>query len=290
MDARYAAALPVAVYLVVPRPIAIVVALTPFPVFFNLFLGQNGFLLAGLMGLSLALMERRPQLSGFFLGLLTFKPQIGILFPLALLAFRKWRVIASAITTSLGLIALSIIVFGYPGWLSFIHALVDRGPSLGPISQESMRLESIYGFLWLAGVNPHLGWTIQLAVAGSLGAAVYWSWAAALPYSLKAAALCTAAAMATPFVHGHDLCILALTAAFLVSDGLERGFLPGDRVAMLFSWIVMFLGFRDFASGWISCLALLAVVVRRVRVISNLNLQSPRLGASREISVFVDGR
>jgi hypothetical protein len=37
-----------AIYLIVPRPIAILVALSPFPVFFNLFLGQNAFLLAGL--------------------------------------------------------------------------------------------------------------------------------------------------------------------------------------------------------------------------------------------------
>jgi Glycosyltransferase family 87 len=31
----------VAIYLIVPRPIAILVALSPFPVFFNFFLGQN---------------------------------------------------------------------------------------------------------------------------------------------------------------------------------------------------------------------------------------------------------
>jgi Glycosyltransferase family 87 len=79
----------VAIYLIVPRPIAILAALSPFPVFFNFFLGQNGFLLAELMGLSLALLERRPHLSGVLLGLLTFKPQIGILFPFALLISRK---------------------------------------------------------------------------------------------------------------------------------------------------------------------------------------------------------
>jgi Glycosyltransferase family 87 len=253
----------VAIYLIVPRPIAILVALSPFPVFFNLFLGQNGFLLAGLMGLSLALMERRPQLSGVLLGLLTFKPQIGILFPFALLVSRKWRVAVSATATSVVLIVASMIAFGYQGWPSFIHALVDRGPNLSPISQESMRLESVYGFLWLAGVGPPVAWAIQLAVAGIVAAVVCWVWARPLPYPLKAAALCSAAAMATPFVHGHDLCVLAIAAAFLAKDGLTRGFLPGDRLVMLFSWIVIFLGFRDFSSGWIPCLALLALVGRR---------------------------
>jgi hypothetical protein len=256
-----------AIYLIVPLPIAIWVALSPFPVFFNIFLGQDGFLIAGLMGLSLALLERCPRLSGILLGLLTFKPQIGILFPFALLASRNRRVMISAVATSVVLIVTSMVVFGYQGWPSFIHALVDRGPSLSPTSSLyilSMRLESVYGFLWLTGVSPPIAWATQLAVAGTVTAVVWWIWATPVPHHLKAAALCSAAPMATPYVHGHDLCILAIAAAFIVKDGLTRGFLPGDRLIMLFSWIVIFLCFRDFSSGWIPCLAILALVVRRV--------------------------
>jgi arabinofuranan 3-O-arabinosyltransferase len=263
----------VAIYLIVPRPIAILVALSPFPVFFNIFLGQNGFLLAGLMGLSLVLMERRPRLSGLLLGLLTFKPQIGILFPFALVVSRKWRVIVSAAATSVVLIVTSAVIFGYQGWLSFIRALVDRGPTLSPISEISMRLESVYGFLWSAGINPPIAWALQSAVAGSVAAVVWWIWASPLPHSLKAAALCGAAPMATPYVHGHDLCILAIAGAFLVKDGLTRGFLPGDRLIMLFSWIAIFLGFRDFSIGWIPCLALLALVVRWMPNRSSIELR-----------------
>jgi hypothetical protein len=250
----------VAIYLIVPRPIAIVVALSPFAVFFNLVLGQNGFLLAGLMGLSLVLMERQPHLSGALLGLLTFKRQIGILFPLALLVSRSWRVIISAVATSSVLILTAAIIFGYEGWPSFIHTLADRGPSLAP------RLTSVYGFLWLAGINPHIAWAIQLAVAGAVAAVVCWIWGRPLPHSLKAAALCSAAAMATPYVHGYDLCVLAIAGAFLVKDGLTRGFLPGDRAIMLFSWIVIFMGFHYFFIGWISCLSLLALALRRALV------------------------
>jgi hypothetical protein len=61
-----------AVYVIVPRPAAVIVAVRSYPVFWNVLLGQTGFLTAGLMGLSLALMERRPLLSGIFLGLLTY--------------------------------------------------------------------------------------------------------------------------------------------------------------------------------------------------------------------------
>jgi hypothetical protein len=247
----------IAIYLIVPRPIAILAALTPFPMFFNFFLGQNGFLVAGFMGLALSLIERRPEFSGLLIGLLTFKPQIGILFPFALLASRKWRVATAAVATSVVLIVTSAFVFGYQGWFNFIHTLLNR-PSLG------MRLETVYGFLWSAGMSWPIAWAIHLAVAGVVTAVVCWVWARPFPYTLKAAALCSAAPLATPYVHGHDLCVLAIAVAFLVKDGLERGFLPGDRLVMLSSWIVLFLGFRDFTSGWIPCLALLALVVRRI--------------------------
>ncbi len=72
------------VYAIVPRSAAIIAALTPYTSPFNFLLGQNGFLTAGLIGLSLVFIERRPWLSGIFLGFLTYKPQFGVLFPLAL--------------------------------------------------------------------------------------------------------------------------------------------------------------------------------------------------------------
>ena len=52
----------------------------------NLVVGQNGFVTAGLLGGSLLLLQRRPVLAGCLIGLLSFKPHLGILFPLALIA------------------------------------------------------------------------------------------------------------------------------------------------------------------------------------------------------------
>jgi len=41
-------------------------------------------------GASLLLLERRPVLAGCFIGLLSFKPQCGLLLPVALLASSQW--------------------------------------------------------------------------------------------------------------------------------------------------------------------------------------------------------
>jgi len=103
----------VAIYAIVRRSVALIVAIAPFPVVKNIQLGHNGFLTAGLVGLSLVFVESRPWLSGIFLGMLTFKPQLGLLFPLALLASRNWRTLASATATSLIFAVTAAIAFGY---------------------------------------------------------------------------------------------------------------------------------------------------------------------------------
>src|SRR6185295_1703313 len=74
----------------------------------NLTAGQNGFLTAALIGGTLTLMERRPTLAGICLGLLTYKPHFGLLFPVALIAAGQWRVIAFAAATALALAAASL--------------------------------------------------------------------------------------------------------------------------------------------------------------------------------------
>ena len=62
----------------------------------NALVGQNGFLTAALIGGTLYLMPVRPILAGICLGLLSYKPQYGLLFPLVLIAASQWTVFFSA--------------------------------------------------------------------------------------------------------------------------------------------------------------------------------------------------
>ena len=62
----------------------------------NFLAGQNGFFTTALLGASLLFLERSPVLAGVFMGCLTYKPQFGILLPIALAASREWRAFASA--------------------------------------------------------------------------------------------------------------------------------------------------------------------------------------------------
>ncbi len=63
--------------------------------FCNLVSRQNGYFTAVLLFWGLTLTERRPVSAGLLLGTLSFKPQLGVLLPVALVAGRHWRACGS---------------------------------------------------------------------------------------------------------------------------------------------------------------------------------------------------
>ena len=85
-------------------------------VWINIFAGQNGFFTSALMIAGLAQLRRRPILSGVCFGLLTIKPQLGLLLPLMLLLTREWRAIAAAVVTTAALVVATGVLFGFSIW------------------------------------------------------------------------------------------------------------------------------------------------------------------------------
>jgi arabinofuranan 3-O-arabinosyltransferase len=109
----------VVVYFIVRRwPAVALVLASPFSAW-NFLATQNGFLTGSLLGASLLFLERWPVLAGIFMGSLIYKPQFGVLMPVALAASRQWRAFVSAVVTAALLVAVSIAVFGIDVWLPF---------------------------------------------------------------------------------------------------------------------------------------------------------------------------
>jgi hypothetical protein len=250
------------VYTIISRPAAIIAALTSAATLKNIQRGHAGFVIAALFGLSLVFMERRPWVSGIFLGLLSCKPQYGVLVPLVLLVSRNWRALASATVTSVAFGVAGGVAFGFQGWPSFIDSLIDRNAGLNPDEQVELLLQSMFGLLHWMGASARISWAVHSTVAALVAVAVCVIWAKPVPFSLKAAALCIGSVMFTPYVLAYDLCILSIAVAFLVRDGLSRGFLPGERVIMLLCWAGLFFPAAPIAP--IICAALLLLVVRRI--------------------------
>lgn len=251
-----------AVYAILPRFAALVAAVTPFVVAENIMVGENGLLTAALMGLSLACLERQPLRSGILLGLLTYKPHFGILFPFALVASRNWRAIGSATAASVALAIAAGLAFGHQGWPSFVDTLWHRNASLSADNGLELTLQSVYGLFHWAGAGPAISWIAHGSVAAMVTVAIYAIWTKPIPHSLKAAALCVGSVAVTPYVQVYDLCILTVAVAFFISDGLARGFLPGERTMILICWTGLFLLLKPF--GAIVDLVILFLIARRV--------------------------
>lgn len=112
-----------------PRPGAALAALAFPAAFWNAGCGQNGFLSAALIAGGLAALERRPVLAGVLFGLMTYKPHLGLMIPLALMAGGCWRALWAAALTALGVAAASLLAFGPEAWFAFAQSvgLMNRG-------------------------------------------------------------------------------------------------------------------------------------------------------------------
>ncbi|MBV40625.1 MAG: hypothetical protein CMM23_18540 [Rhodospirillaceae bacterium] len=84
--------------------------------FVNVFLGQNGFFTAALALSGFTLLPRRSILAGVMFGLLTFKPHLGIMIPIALLAMGNWRAIMAASLTAGLFLGASVLMYGGDTW------------------------------------------------------------------------------------------------------------------------------------------------------------------------------
>jgi arabinofuranan 3-O-arabinosyltransferase len=228
----------IVVYLIVRRQAAIALALAaPFTAW-NFIAAQNGFLTAWLLGASLLFLNRRPVIAGVFIGCLTYKPQFGMLFPIALVASQQWRAIASAGLTLALLAASSMTLFGAELWTGLPHGLAAQGElnlMAGPDSNWGY-LQSPYGLIRSLHGPAHLAWLVQGLVTLGGAFTVWIIWRSRLCYELKAALLSAAALLATPYAFAYDMAAIVIPAAFLANDQLSRGLMQGEKTM----WIVLF--------------------------------------------------
>jgi hypothetical protein len=226
------------VYLIVRRRAAIAIALAaPFTAW-NFLAAQNGFLTASLLGASLLLLERRPILAGVFIGCLTYKPQFGILLPVALLAAGQWRAIASCVISAVVLAGTAAAAFGPGVWIAFPHELVAQAELNFRTDPESnwAYLQTAYGLIRSLRGEANLAWMAQGVVTLGGAVAVWLVWRSRIAYELKAGLLSAAALLATPYAFAYDTVAIVIPAAFLAKDQLNRGLLRGEKAM----WLLLF--------------------------------------------------
>ena len=243
---------------------------TAFPaVFVNIGHGQNGFLTTALLGGALHLLARRPWLAGVLIGLLTYKPQFGVLIPVALLAGGHWRTIGAATLTVTGLLALSYLTLGAGIWHAFAGSMTFTQTVVLEAGNTGWeKIQSIFSAVRMWGGSVPLAYAAQIALAVTLTATLAWLWRSDAAFELKAAALAVGSLLATPYVLDYDLVVSGLAIAYLARLGLASGFRHFEISALAAAWIVPLLS-RGVAQitaiplGLLVMLLLYVLIIRR---------------------------
>ncbi len=243
----------------------------------NFIVGQNGFLTAGMIGGALVLLESQPVAAGVLIGLLTCKPHLGLLFPVALLAGGYWRVLFTAGIVATALAVASWLAFGTDTWQAFYD-------NIGHTSQAFLsngwadwnKLQSAFGLTRTLGGSEALAWTVQTIVALLAAAAVAIVWRSprfsfartpsrrGYAYEVKAAALGAGAMLATPYLYTYDLVVLAVPLAFLFRLARARGALPHEMSGIgLACLLILVFPFVKAPVGFAAVIVVAILIARR---------------------------
>jgi glycosyl transferase family 87 len=255
----------VAIRAIISDRIGIFLAVAFPAVLSNFLVGQNGFLSAGLIGGTLFLLDRRPILAGVLLGLLTYKPHLGLMFPIALAASGHWRVFVTAMIVAALMALASLLAFGADSWQAFFanightsHVFLSEGQA------DLSKLQTAFGLTRTLGGTEALAWTVQIALALAAAGFIAVLWHSRIADEIKCAALGTASMLATPYLYTYDLVILAVPLAFLIRLGGKRGFLPHEVAGIgLACALVLIFPFVKEPVGFIAVLVVGALIARR---------------------------
>jgi alpha-1,2-mannosyltransferase len=183
----------------------------------NVFFGQNGFLTAALLIGGIANLDRRPIVSGILFGILTIKPQFGLLLPVLLVLTGRWRVIASTVTTVAALVAVTSIWFGPDVWLEYVRKvspqqhwlLLHGGGLLVPmVSSAFVNARNI-------GLPLDADWAVQAVTSACALAMVVWTFWRRRDPVLSLALFVTATFLFSPWMLNYDMVVFGWVIALL---------------------------------------------------------------------------
>nr|WP_319386024.1 glycosyltransferase family 87 protein [uncultured Roseibium sp.] len=201
----------------------------------NAFHGQNAALTAALYGFFLVGVERqRMILAGIALGILTIKPQLGILAPVALIATLNWRSFLSASVTTVVLVAASVLVLGVGVWQVFWQQAPVASAMMEIGGVEWGKMISVYGSLRQLGIGHAVAMGLQAVVGIGALVCVWKVWRRTEDMAVRSAVLVGGTLLVTPFALSYDLTLLIIPCAFVIRDGLRNGFVPFEKILLAF--------------------------------------------------------
>lgn len=198
--------------------------------------GQSGFLAGALAIGGLRLIRTRPILGGVLLGLLSYKPQLWLLVPVALIAARAWRSIAAIVLTIAALVALTSMAFGWSIWPAWLASLPAYSRDFDAGAMRYHLMPTLTANLQMLGVSLSAARLVQLALAAGVASLI---WRIFRPGATPQAAnaLLAGTFLATPHAFVYDLPMLtgAITGFIAEKLRLDGGCSPPEIAVLVFA-------------------------------------------------------
>ena len=204
---------------------------------FTVCLGQNTFVTCALLLAGFGTVRRRPILGGALLGIVTYKPQLCLMVPVALIAARQWKALAAAAGAALLLAAASVALFGIEPWRAWI-ALMTEPNAVYTQWETIARIngQSIYTYTSLLDESAALANFVQAAAAVGAAGCVFWCYRRPMADDLRLAVLLAATILAAPHVIDYDTLLLGIAATLFFVRGYADGFRFGEITVAVLVW------------------------------------------------------
>ncbi len=194
--------------------------------------GQNSFFTAAILIAVFRFWDTRPILAGFLIGLLTLKPQLGLLFPLVLLVSQRWTVFTAAAVTAAAIAGITAALFGPDIWLRYftIGVTTQEGVLNDPSAIIIGLMPTIFMDMRLLGGSADLAYGVQIAVGIAAASLVVWTYWRRRDPVLSYALFLTASIIATPYLMSYDMVVFGWV---LISMGAAGNITRNGRLALM---------------------------------------------------------
>lgn len=206
----------------------------------NIQAGQNGFLTAGFFVIGFSQLRSRPYFSGVLFGLLTVKPQLGVLIPIALLAGRHWKAIISAVCTTGILVAASMAAFGAHVWSAYFMTAAAFHRDVFEHGQGIFLLKMPTVFIGsrILGFDAAVGYSLQLVMAAAVATLIGFALRRPGNDRLNLSLIAFGTFLVTPFAFGYDMTLTSVAVLVLLTQCVREGFWPGERIVLALVWML----------------------------------------------------
>jgi hypothetical protein len=188
-----------------------------FPAFwFNLLMGQNGLLTAGILIAGLVFLARSQIAAGVTLACLSYKPHFCLAVPVFLVMEKRVQAIVAGITALAVMIVVSTMLYGFAVWPAFFRGLVEaQAFNHHSTTIKYASFAHLYGSLRVLGLTHAVAMPLNYVFVGVMSLAAIRIWVYETDQLTKYSVVILLTLLLPPHLTYYDLVVTGAVIVWL---------------------------------------------------------------------------